>query len=61
MARSLWNGVCAERVKRLDVVFQLPSGVSMNGLLGRTAHLQFLESEGFALSLIANCQGAFET
>ncbi|KAF4743656.1 hypothetical protein FOZ63_022327 [Perkinsus olseni] len=53
MARSLVSGIAPEKLIRLDVNFYLPER-SLDSLIGRAAHIQFIENQPLMKMIIHN-------
>jgi pimeloyl-ACP methyl ester carboxylesterase len=53
MVDNLWGPVSPERVTRLDVSFVLPDG-NLDSIIGRAAHIQFLDCQPVMRMLVHN-------
>ena len=59
MVDNLMNGLRAPEIRRLDVNFVLHENRTIDNMIGRTAHIMFLENSSFLRMLVTSLENVF--
>jgi hypothetical protein len=61
LLEGFWEGVDMRRVVRISTTFQLSNKLSVNSVIGREAHINFVESKEVAVWLALTLDGVWES